>query len=246
MKNNQLLKICSSCKQELEIIHFNKNKSSKDGLNNQCKECFKISAKKCYDNKKEKGLLRFQIKDEKYKASRKNDAIKYKEKIAEYKKEYRENNKEFLKETKRKYYEENKEKINLKNRIYHHNNKDRLNKISNKYYNENKEIIRQKSKDYYNSEKGKLVFKKARIKRKALVRKAKIGDIDLNKIISNKKCYWCNTKIMDNNYHIDHYIPISKGGEHSNDNLVLSCPKCNLTKGAKDPFIFANSIGRLL
>ena len=113
MKNNQLLKICSSCKQELEIIHFNKNKSSKDGLNNQCKECFKISAKKCYDNKKEKGLLRFQIKDEKYKASRQNDAIKYKEKIAEYKKEYRESNKEFLKETKRKYYVENKEQIRL-------------------------------------------------------------------------------------------------------------------------------------
>lgn len=216
MENNQLLKICSSCKQELELIYFHKNKSKKDGYNCYCKQC------------------------------RNNNAVKYKEKRAEYTKEYRKKNKEQLKETKKKYYEDNKEKINLKNRIYHHNNKDRLNKISNKYYNENKEIIRQKSKEYYNSEKGKLVFKKARVKRKALVRKAKVGDIDLNKIISNKKCYWCNTKILDNNYHIDHYIPISKGGEHSNDNLVLSCPKCNLTKGAKDPFIFANSIGRLL
>lgn len=216
MKNNQLLKICASCKQELEIIYFHKNKSKKDGLNCYCKEC------------------------------RKNDSIKNKEKNAIYKKEYREKNKELLKEAKKRHYESNKEKINLKNRIYHHNNKDRLNKISNKYYNENKEIIRQKSKDYYNSEKGKLVFKKARIKRKALLRNAKTGDIDLNKIISNKKCYWCNTNLKNKKIHLDHYIPISKGGEHSNDNLVLSCPKCNLTKGAKDPFIFANSIGRLL
>lgn len=216
MKNNQLFKICASCKQELETIYFHKNKSKKDGLNCYCKKC------------------------------RKNDSIKNKEKRAKYTKEYRDKNKELLKEAKKRHYGNNKEKINLKNRIYHHNNKDRLNKISKKYYNENKEIIRQKAKEYNNSKKGKIVAKKARIKRKALVRKAKIGDIDLNKIISNKKCYWCNIKIIDNNYHIDHYIPISKGGEHSNDNLVLSCPKCNLTKGAKDPFIFANSIGRLL
>ena len=216
MKNNQLLKICPKCKKELEYIYFHKNKSEKDGLNCYCKEC------------------------------RKNDSIKNKEKNAIYKKEYREKNKELLRETKKKYYEDNKEQIRLKHKIYHHINKDRLNKLHIKYYNENKEMIRQKAKEYNNSEKGKIVAKKARIKRKALVRKSKIGDIDLNKIISNKKCYWCNTKIIDNNYHIDHYVPISKGGEHSNDNLVLSCPKCNLTKGAKDPFIFANSIGRLL
>ena len=35
-------------------------------------------------------------------------------------------------------------------------------------------------------------------------------------------------------YHIDHIIPISKGGsEWDLDNLELSCPTCNLKKGAK-------------
>lgn len=38
-------KICSTCKRELPISEFNKNKSMKDGLNNQCKNCSSESTK---------------------------------------------------------------------------------------------------------------------------------------------------------------------------------------------------------
>lgn len=59
-----------------------------------------------------------------------------------------------------------------------------------------------------------------------------------------KICYWCNIDCTDN-YHIDHYVPLAKGGLHTVDNLVISCAKCNMTKSAKDPFKFANEVGRL-
>ena len=53
-----------------------------------------------------------------------------------------------------------------------------------------------------------------------------------------KVCYWCNV-VCNDNYHIDHYEPLSKGGKHILSNLVISCPTCNLTKNAKDPYEFA-------
>jgi hypothetical protein len=35
--------------------------------------------------------------------------------------------------------------------------------------------------------------------------------------------------------HVDHVIPKSRGGSNSITNKVLSCPRCNLSKGARTP-----------
>jgi 5-methylcytosine-specific restriction endonuclease McrA len=47
------------------------------------------------------------------------------------------------------------------------------------------------------------------------------------------KCYYCKSRILSSTLHWDHIIPLSKGGQHSVENLCVSCPTCNLTKGAK-------------
>lgn len=52
-----------------------------------------------------------------------------------------------------------------------------------------------------------------------------------------KTCHWCDLDCADN-FHIDHYFPLSKGGSHTPDNLVIACPTCNMRKGAKDPEVF--------
>jgi len=40
------LKVCSSCRSELPLARFNKNRSTKDGLQNQCSDCLKESRRK--------------------------------------------------------------------------------------------------------------------------------------------------------------------------------------------------------
>lgn len=49
-----------------------------------------------------------------------------------------------------------------------------------------------------------------------------------------RQCRYCNAKLTK--FHVDHFIPLSRGGMNSPENLVLSCPTCNFRKGAKMPW----------
>ena len=57
------------------------------------------------------------------------------------------------------------------------------------------------------------------------------------------RCWWCGNVIKDDTYHLDHRIPLARGGSNGADNLVISCPTCNLTKNSKTPQEFA---GRMI
>jgi len=62
----------------------------------------------------------------------------------------------------------------------------------------------------------------------------------------NWVCWWrgpgCTVYCRDK-YHVDHLIPIARGGHNDPSNIVISCPHCNDSKGAKTPDEFC---GRLL
>lgn len=56
------------------------------------------------------------------------------------------------------------------------------------------------------------------------------------------QCWWCGAPVGDD-YHVDHRIPLSRGGSNAPENLVISCPYCNRSKSNKLPGDFN---GRLL
>jgi len=59
------------------------------------------------------------------------------------------------------------------------------------------------------------------------------------------RCYWCGKKVGDT-YHVDHVIPLDKGGSNGPENIVIACPFCNDSKGAKLPHEWEGSGGKLL
>lgn len=59
------------------------------------------------------------------------------------------------------------------------------------------------------------------------------------------KCAICGAK-LNGKGHLDHIVPLAKGGEHKPRNLQFLCPPCNLHKSDRDPIAHMQSLGRLL
>lgn len=257
-KTIPLTKICNKCKLEKEYVCFGTRTANKDGKRSQCKECEKQYVAENYDKVK---LHRKQYKQEnrdsilkksrEYHAKNKDKKKEYyennKEKILEQCKQNREKNKEEIAARHKVYYQDNKSRIQEYKLKYREENKDFLKKQGKKYYNQNKEAFLEKCSRYRSTEKGKIVHKNSCLKRRALKRQGDVISDDLLELQQNAKvCYWCNKSLKNKQVHIDHYIPLSKGGEHTQSNLVVSCGACNMQKHTTDPFVFANSMGKLL
>lgn len=60
------MKTCTICKQDKEITQFNKKKTSKDGLQTQCRDCSKKEFNKYYNLNKEKHLKTVKVNSTKY------------------------------------------------------------------------------------------------------------------------------------------------------------------------------------
>lgn len=52
-------------------------------------------------------------------------------------------------------------------------------------------------------------------------------------------CYWCRVKVLWRKKHVDHVVPLILGGSNGPENIVITCPTCNLTKNAQHPMDFA-------
>lgn len=104
------------------------------------------------------------------------------------------------------------------------------------YYKDNAEIRKETTKKWQSNNKEKVSFYK--MSNKAM-RRAKTSsgisgaDLALWAMSQDKVCAYCYCD-CENDYHIDHVIPLSKGGEHQAENLAIACPTCNLRKSSKD------------
>lgn len=47
-------------------------------------------------------------------------------------------------------------------------------------------------------------------------------------------CHWCKAP-LNGHYHVDHVIPVSRGGSNDPSNLVLACQHCNCSKNDSLP-----------
>lgn len=51
-------------------------------------------------------------------------------------------------------------------------------------------------------------------------------------------CVYCTTALSEENFVLDHLVPVAKGGTNRKHNLVAACEVCNRRRGESDPVYF--------
>jgi 5-methylcytosine-specific restriction endonuclease McrA len=135
----------------------------------------------------------------------------------------------------REYWEANRDTINAKKRQDRLDNPGRESRASKEWRKNNKE-------------KGRHAVRRRRARRKGAGGSHTVEDVRAIVAMQtpagkrNPRCWWCDEEI-GGTYHVDHRIPLAKGGGDEPGNLVIACPRCNLSKHTRMPHEFA---GRLL
>lgn len=93
--------------------------------------------------------------------------------------------------------------------------------------------------DYRNNPQG---YKDRSKKRKALKRGATVETVSTRKVWERDEgqCYLCREPVAFEAMHLEHAIPLSRGGEHSYANCHTACADCNLAKADKTPEEFVH------
>ena len=143
----------------------------------------------------------------------------------------------------KKYYAKNSEKLKLRQKAYRKKlPEEKLKRLKEKsnaraleWRRKNPEYSRLYAKKYREANKEKFRAIRWNYKaRKKLAIGTHTGDDIINIVKQqNNLCFWCKTELK--HMHVDHYIPLSKGGSNDKTNLVASCPSCNMAKRDKMP-----------
>ena len=154
------------------------------------------------------------------------------------------------KEASRAYYLANKEKILERNRRWFSENRERHRELTKSWYAKNKEKKAAKQREWWlanSAANNEYIRKWRRESTKYQAIKARRRDtIDAWPVEQFSKqsvydrdagiCYLCSQPVDPNNWHLDHVVPLSKGGDHAFDNCGTTHPGCNVKKGTKTPW----------
>lgn len=240
------LKRCSTCGTEKPLDRFCKKAKMKDGLNGQCKDCT-AKSRALYYQKNHDAMLERASKY--YREHPPDKAVE-----AAKNKEYRKRNAEAISSRRKANYAANTD-LQTQNRErarkWYYKNKARQLEIAKKYYAEKSEHIKERVRKYElaNTEKvktwGRIKANKRRARLLSTEDQYTADDITEIFKLQKGKCANCR-KSISGKYHIDHKIPVAKGGSNHRHNIELLCPSCNLKKSAKWPHEFAQENGRLI
>lgn len=239
-------KTCTKCKQTKLREDFFVCKSKKDGLSSHCKSCRSVAAKE----KRQSNLEEARAKAKAYR-----DANP--EKIANYMRTYKKKHPDKVKARSADYYQRNRDRRLELSREWAKNNPDKVKAKYDRWKKKNPEVVAAKKRRHYKRNADKI---KARSRRNyyANPEKAKINrqawfdanpDKRMEMRIKRRKymagnwrvtakeinrlyaapCFYCGQPSQ----HLDHVVPLSRGGEHRIGNLVGACAKCNLSKHDK-------------
>lgn len=199
-------KQCSLCHWYLPLECFHKYR---DGLRSECKACRKLVTLADYLKRKPK-----------INQTARAYYAQHREQISQYAKSWREQNQETLKPKKAAYARANSAKYVQRNRLRRAANPERANEYSRKWRRNNPETRRASSA-------------RNKAKRRQVVGTCTPAQWKAKCEYFGWRCYLCGVSLTSKTAHMEHRIPLSRGGTHWPANLAPACVKCNLSKNNK-------------
>lgn len=101
------------------------------------------------------------------------------------------------------------------------------------YYSANADTIRARARRWAKDNPGRRM-EQERKRRAAKWGAERIETIDRERVIArdNSTCHLCGKKVRRSDIHLDHLIPLSKGGTHTYNNVAVAHSRCNVIRGA--------------
>lgn len=164
---------------------------------------------------------------------------------------FREKNADTLKAKQREYhaewYAKNREIKLAQNKAYLQENPEVARRSTAKWRANNPEKAASYAKEWYSCPENRAVHHN---RRRALEAQAggshTAADIREIAKAQGHRCAYCRCDLRKTKKHLDHIMPLALGGSNDRTNLQYLCAHCNLSKGAKDPIVFAQGRGLLL
>lgn len=139
------------------------------------------------------------------------------------------------------YRKRNKAKIKTVKATNYRDNRSSVLSQQAEYRDRSKSKIRARSERYritHRPERAALEADRQSRKRASVVGSDKKAIQDVYLLARTAKrlaCYLCQRSTKIGERHVEHIVPLSKGGTHTSGNLGISCIDCNLSKHAKLP-----------
>lgn len=116
------------------------------------------------------------------------------------------------------------------------NNREKARAVSRRAYRNNPEYHKGYQKRYRRENPHKIAVHHSRRRARFVSAEGSFSGSDITSLFETQggKCAYCGTSIK-NGYHVDHIVPLSRGGSNWPENLCLACPPCNLAKNDKTP-----------
>ena len=214
-------------------VQCSKEQASADFINRR--EYYREKSKRWYSDKE-----RARKKTAAWRAKNKEQNLKTARK-------WREENKDKVRAYTRKSFAKNKDKCYAANRRWYVRNQKEQQRIAREKRAESVEKYREYSRAY-NANNRPLIAVHSRNRR---ARQLLAGgthtarDVAAIFALQNERCAYCRVSLSAK-YHVDHIMPISRGGSNGRANLQILCAPCNQSKSARDPIEFMQERGMLL
>lgn len=135
---------------------------------------------------------------------------------------------------KREYQRENREKMNRTSREWAEKNRPRVYAAIRKYRASGRSLEMERARRKANPEPARARVRTRRARLQGAEGTHTSEDVERLLQSQRHRCAACGGCVASG-YHVDHKVPVSRGGSNWPDNLQILCPRCNLSKGARTP-----------